>query len=275
MNLMALGLSNARAIPGDGLDLLETEASRADVVFVDATRGAGGRRQLDPEKWSPPLSRLVELSRGARAVRVKAPPSLDSAAVAGAFRVTYVSSGGECVEAFLESRHADVSGGTDVADVRAVLLPRDGPSEEFSGARGQAPSGPLAAALYVPDPAAVRAGLLGELCRRHDLVLVDSTLALLTGDAGVASPWLREHRVLQALPLHPSRVLGTLRTLDPSDLRVHARGVATTGPQLERVWRRALRPRARGPALDVFATRVDGSPTAIVATPPVLHGERR
>ena len=48
---------------------------------------------------------------------------------------------------------------------------------------------------------------------------------------------------------------------------LHARGVAITAAEMERRFADAVVPRGGGPAVDVFATRVLGEPTAILAVP--------
>jgi len=303
VNLTTAGVATSRAVPGDGFEILAGEAEKADVVFVDPDRrtdarhdvsrgaaeraengddeeGAGGethlpspglspraprlrvnpnerRRTLDPQMWNPPLSRLVELARGPRRVFVKAAPSLDPEAVVGAFRVTYVSCAGECVEAFLETPD-------EVPHVRAVRLPADGPSIELAGDRGDAPSGPLGDAIYVVDPAAIRARLLAELCARHRLALVDPGIAFLTGPR-VESPWLVGFEVLSRSSLSGNVVGACVAELGASAVRVHSRGVAMSAPDLESILAEAVDADGRGPVLDVFATRGNGEPMAVVA----------
>lgn len=268
-NLAAFGLSNARVVPGDGLALLAGDAATADTVFLDPDRRVGGTRSLDPESWSPPLSACIELARASagsgRRVLVKAAPSLDADAVAGVFRVSYVSHGGECVEAFLDAPIGDGPRMHEGSAVRAVRLPDDAASEELSGDRGDAPEGDVGDALHVPDPAAVRARLLSELCRRHGLALVDARIALLTGPADVVSPWFRTYRVLGACAL--GDVPAELRRHRASSLRVHTRGIAAAAGELERSWAGGLDRRGGGPVLDVFATRLRDRIAAVLATP--------
>ncbi len=256
-NLMAFGLASARALPADGLEVLAGEGRRANVVFADPDRRPGGRRTLDPERWEPPLSRLLALADGERSVFVKAAPSLSADEVPAPFDVAYVSFAGACVEAFLSAEP-----GRAPRAPRAVLLPPEGPSVELAGDRGDAPAGPLGAVLLVADPAAIRARLLAELCSRHELRLVNSGLAFLTGESAAQSPWLTAYRVIESLPLHPRHVRHAVRRLGPRQLRVHARGVAITAPDLDRPLRGE---RGSGPELDVFATRSDDRPIAVLA----------
>jgi SAM-dependent methyltransferase len=258
INLTTTGLATSRAIPGDGLELLDGEAADADVVFADPDRRAGGRRSLDPEAWRPPLSRLAALARTGRRVFVKAAPSLDADVVAGTFRVAYVSHAGECVEAFLESP-------CEGEAVRAVLLPGDGPSVTLTGDRGDAPSGRVGDMLYVPDPAAIRARLLAELCSRHALRLVAPGIAFLTGERGVASPWLAAYEVLNVANGSQHAAARCVAERHASDVRVHARGTRVPVEEIERILRAHVDPRGGGPVLDLFVSRADGGAVTIVA----------
>ncbi len=261
MNLMTFGLGAARAIPGDGFAVLADEGARADTIFVDPDRRPDGKRVLDPEGWRPRLSVVTELLDGERSVFVKVAPSLDADDVDERFTVTYVSHAGECVEAFLAAGPAVASDGERI---RAVFLPPDGPSVTLTGDRSDAPTAPLGDTLYTVDSAAMRAHLLAELCTRHGLGLVDEGIAFLTGAAGTDTPWLHAHKIHAALPMHPKRLRAALRPLTPSQIRVHCRGVPLSAPAVKDDLRKKVT-RGRGPAIDVFITRVAGKPTAILA----------
>lgn len=260
MNLMALDLGQARAVPGDGFEVLEGEGERATAVFVDPDRRPGGRRRLDPAQWEPALQRLAPLAGKGRRLAVKAAPSLAAAEWVRVFDATYVSHGGECVELFLEAPPE----GEPEGRIEAVLLPADGPSVVLAGDRRLAAAGPVGDVLYVPDPAAIRARLLAELCTRHGLHLVDENIAWITGPAGVESPWLSPYTVLETLDLQIKKVGAALRRHEAGRLRVHTRGVAITAPELQRRLSRAVG-RGAGREIDLFATRVGDRPTAILA----------
>ncbi len=258
-NLMTLGLSSARVIPGDGLAVLEDDAARADVVFADPDRRPQGARSLDPDSWQPPLSALLALAPERR-VFIKAAPSLRSDVVPESFSVSYVSAARSCCEAFVAS-HRDPA----APHVLAVQLPADGPSVSLSGAREDAAPLPLGGALYVPDPAAVRASLLAELCVRHGLGVVSPGIALLTGDSGVDSPWLTSYEVLSCVALDPASIRGALRSVAARSVRVHVRGVPLDAATLQRSVARGASRRGAGGAIDMFATRLDERATAVVA----------
>ncbi len=253
-NLMTFGIGAARALPGDGLAALEADAARADVVFADPDRRPDGPRRLDPEAWSPALSALRAVA-ATRTVLIKAAPSIDPEVAGPEFRVRFVSHRGECCEAFLSPR---VEGAPDVA---AVLLPDDGPSIELAGDRSDCDTAPLGDALYVPDPAVVRASLVAELAGRHQLGVVDSGLALLTGAAGVTTPWLASYHILEAVPLQAIRA--AVRSAGAGSLRTHCRGVRIGAEELARDLRGATT--RGGPPLDVFAMRSRGRFVGVLA----------
>lgn len=261
-NLLSLDLANARAVPEDGFAILASDGARADVVFADPSRRTSGRRSLHPEAWEPPLSRLVDLAREGRVVLVKAAPSLDPSDVAGVFRVSYVSHGGECVEAFLDSRTADGP------DVEAVMLPPGAPEIVLRGDRGPAPTGEVGRWIFRPDPAAVRASLLAELCTRHGAHLLDGSIALLAADERIDSPWLAPYEVLESMPLRPVDLAAALRRHGASRIETHCRGVSMPAADLSRRLSRGLSARGGGPVLDVFATRCLDRPVGIVARRP-------
>ena len=262
MNLMAFGLGSARAIPGDGLAILAEEGQRADVVFADPDRRPGGKRTLDPEAWGPPLSTILALAGGDRAVFVKAAPSLDPDAVRGC-DIAYVSHRGECVEAFVSASPSAAAGAA--GGVRAVLLPDDGPSVVLEGDRQPCTAADVGESVYTADPAAIRASLLAELGRRHGLQLLSEGVALFSGVAGVETPWLAEYRVRDRIRLHPTDLRAALVRLPGGfgGLRIHSRAVSLTAPELQHEVRRVAATRG-APMIDVFATRVLGAPTALL-----------
>lgn len=264
MNLMALDLPNARAIPEDGFAQLDGDAHRAEVVFVDPDRRPGGVRTLDPAEWQPSLEALAERARRdpARRYLVKAAPALDPEPWTDVFDVTYVSHEGACVEAFLASIPAGERG--RAGHVRAVRLPPDAPADELAGDRGFAPTGPVGQLVLVPDPAAIRAHLLAELCARFDVRLLDDRIALLTADSDPRTPWLTAHRIVAQVPLRVTDVRAALRDAGARRMRVHCRGVDFRAPELERLLQKALRKKGPGEEVDVFATRAEDRPVAFV-----------
>ncbi len=264
-NLMTLERGGARATPGDGFELLEGDAARATVIYADPDRRPHGRRELSSAAWRPSLASLVELARPGRDVYVRAAPSLDPEELPRGCRALFVSYHRSCMECFVV-----IPGerGTEPARVGAALLPERAAAVYLDGARGRAPVKPLGDVLLVPDPAAMRAGLLAELCRLHGVGLVSPGIAWMSGPTPVATPWLRSYVIEERLSLATKPLIAALRRRSPREVRAHVRGVAQDAASLAKRLKRAAG--GAGPALDVFATRLDDQPAALIARPVAL-----
>jgi hypothetical protein len=78
--------------------------------------------------------------------------------------------------------------------------------------------------LAEPDPAVIRAGLVGRLAAEQDLAPLGPGLAYLGGERRPSSPLLRAWRVLGTSALDRKRVRGLLREHDVGPLTVKKRG---------------------------------------------------
>jgi hypothetical protein len=110
----------------------------------------------------------------------------------------------------------------------------------------------------------IRAGLVAEAA---DLVagrLLDPTIAYVTTDADLESPYTRRWEVLETLPFSLKRLRALLRERGVGRLDVKKRGSALDPDQL----RRDLRLRGDGHAV-VVLTRIAGVPSVLVCAPPV------
>ncbi len=198
-------------------------------------------RSLDPERWSPSWSALRALwSRSPDAVLKLAPATdweaLDARLPADLPRTwRAVGFGREALElALWTGAFADPS-------PRAAERWVDGEGWcellDDGGERELAPLDADAAlsveAIAEPHPAALRAGLLGVLARRHGLAPLGPGLAFLGGAAPPADAFLTAWRVLGHAPLGAKHVRRLLREWDVGPVRVKARGVGRSSQELE------------------------------------------
>jgi hypothetical protein len=228
------------------------------VAVLDPARRAGGRRQLDPDRWSPPWPTVAALLDAVPHAVVKVAPGLDHDRVPPGVEAEWVSAGGSVVEALLWGRGA--------ARVwrRVSLAAGDGVLELTADADpGPAPTGPVRAWLHEPDPAVIRSGLVALVAAELDATLVDPTIAYLTSDAVTTSPWVRSHRVADVLPFSLKRLRALLRARGVGRVTVKKRGSAIDPETLAR----QLRGPGSGHAV-VVVTRVAGAPTALVCDLP-------
>ncbi|SHG82665.1 THUMP-like domain-containing protein [Geodermatophilus nigrescens] len=258
-NAEALGVADdVWVVAGDVVELVDAarggEIAGCAAAVLDPARRAGGRRQLDPDRWSPPWSTVTALlDRVPRAV-VKVAPGLDHDRVPEGVEAEWVSVRGSIVEALLWGR------GVSEVWRRATVVRGDDVHELTAGADpGPAQAGPVGAWLHEPDPAVIRSGLVSLVAAELGATLVDPTIAYLTSGAAPDSPWVTSYRVDEVLPFGLKRLRALLRARGVGRVVVKKRGSAIEPETLAR--------QLRGPgdrSATVVVTRVAGAPTALV-----------
>ncbi|MEZ7004502.1 methyltransferase domain-containing protein [Streptomyces sp. AD55] len=260
---VAAARANARELGLDALievreaDVTDVGAGGCDAVFVDpARRGTrpGGGRIFDPEAYSPPLSWAVGAARTApRAAALKLAPGIPHEVVPEGAEAEWISDGGEVKEAVLWF-------GTEPGTVRATLLP--GPRTLLSRRLPDPPVRPPGRYLYEPDGAVVRAHLVAEAAEQVGGGLLDPTIAYVTSDTLVATPYATAYEITDRMPFNVKKLKALLRERGIGTLTVKKRGSAVEPEEL----RRKVRP--QGPhAATVFLTRVAGAPTVLLGHP--------
>jgi protein-L-isoaspartate O-methyltransferase len=258
-NAEALGVADrVWVVAGDAVELVDAarggEVAGCAAAVLDPARRAGGRRQLDPDRWSPPWTTVAALlDRVPRAV-VKVAPGLDHERVPDGVEAEWVSAGGSIVEALLWGR------AVSTVRRRASLVRGDAVLELTADADpGPAPSGPVRSWLHEPDPAVIRSGLVSLVATDLAATLVDPTIAYLTSDGPTDSPWVSSYRVDEVLPFNLKKLKALLRTRGVGRVVVKKRG----SPIEPETLARRLRGEGAGTAT-VVVTRVAGVPTALV-----------
>ncbi|MPR00235.1 methyltransferase domain-containing protein [Modestobacter sp. I12A-02628] len=262
-NVTALGLGDVEVRDADVVDLVADAAdgrvAGCDAAVLDPARRSGGRRVLDPDRWSPPWSTVTALLDRVPACVVKVAPGLDHERVPDGVEAEWVSVGGSIVEALLWGR------GLSSTWRRATLV--RGAGDEVlelvaDTDPGRAPTAPVRAWLHEPDPAVIRSGLVATVADTLGATLVDPQIAYLTSDAASDSPWVSSYPVLDVLPFSVKRLTALLRARDVGRVMVKKRGSPVEPETLAR--------RLRGPGSGravVVVTRVMDAPTAIVCGP--------
>ena len=223
-NAHALGLADRiRFHTGD---VLTMPLPPADAAFVDPSRRAGDRRFLAPDRYDPPLGAVVGRFPAGYPLAAKIAPGVARRDIEGyAAEAEWITAGGELKECVLwfgplktAGRRATVlaSGGRQPPDGRAnqgAHAPRSPAVHTLAADRPppDPPAGPIAEYLFDPDPAVIRADLVGLLGERLGAVAVEPGVAVLTGPAAVATPFADAYRVEHAAPLHPGRLRDYLR----------------------------------------------------------------
>jgi SAM-dependent methyltransferase len=261
-NAAVLGLADdVLVVADDAVDLVASarggEVAGCGATVLDPARRAAGRRQLDPDRWSPPWSTVETLLERVPRAAVKVAPGLDHDRVPEGVEAEWVSAGGSVVEAVLWGR------GVSTAWRRATLV-RDGDVTELTADAdpGPAPAGPVRGWLHEPDPALIRSGLLSLVAADLGATLIDPTIAYLSSDGPAPSPWLSSYRITDVLPFNLKKLKALLRTRGIGRVVVKKRGSPIEPETLAR--------QLRGPGTAsavVVVTRVAGAPTVLLCGP--------
>lgn len=235
-----------------------------DAAWLDPARRDARGRIRDPERWSPSLSDALAIAARAPAAGIKLAPGIDLDLLPTDAEIEFVSLAGDLVEAVLWL-------GTFVATPRrATVIAADGVPTVLEGDPATTAPAPLddpARYLFDPDPSVGRAGLIASLAADFELRQLDPSIAYLTGDRPVDSPFTRRFRIDAWLPFAERALLARLRELAVGRVEVMRRGSPIDTNALERRLNRALggeADAAHATVRTVALTRVRGAHVAIV-----------
>jgi SAM-dependent methyltransferase len=219
-------------------------------VFADPARRTAGRRGFDPASWSPSLAQV--LAWDVDALGVKVAPGIDHDVLPAELEVEVVSLDGDVKEAMLW-RGATRRGHR----MTATLLPS---GAQLVGAGAVAAVADVGGFLLEPDGAVIRAHLVAEVAAAVDGWLVDATIAYVSADRVVPTPFGRWYEVLDVLPFSLKRLRERLRGV--GTVTIKKRGTAVEPERL----RRQLKLSGTEEATIVL-TRVAGRQVAMVVRP--------
>jgi hypothetical protein len=185
------------------------------------------------------------------AVGIKAAPGLPLDRVPRGWEVELLADRRELKEAVLWSP------ALATASRRATVFP--GPSTLAAQPGPPVPCAPPGAFLLDPSPAVTRAGLVEELARDLGAWKLDPSIAFLSADQPLRSPFGRLLAVQASLPWSLKRLREVLRRRGVGAVEVRKRGSAVDADEL------TSRLRLRGPERAVVVlTRVADRPWALV-----------
>ncbi|MGW1837547.1 class I SAM-dependent methyltransferase [Streptomyces sp. NPDC002067] len=261
-NAEALGLGDL--IEVRCADVTETDTTGYDAVFVDPARRtkARGGRIFDPEAYSPPLSWAIGAARTAPYAALKIAPGVPHEALPEDAETEWISDGGDVKEAVLWFGPAGdtAPGAVRPGGRRATLLPA---GESLLGADLPDPEpGPVGGWLHEPDGAVIRAHLVADVARQVGGRLIDPTIAYITADTLVPTPYATSYAITDVLPFNVKKLRALLREREVGVAVIKKRGSAVEPEEL----RKKLKLGGRN-SCTVFLTRVAGAPAMLLGHP--------
>ena len=202
-------------------DFTETELC-ADAAWLDPARRQNSRRVSDPEAYAPPLSWLHTLAAsGVKAAGVKLSPAIDHA-LAEPFGadLEFISEGGECREALLWLGGAKSGHSLSATVITQATHTLFGTADT----RGGWTAPPGSRYLYEPDPAVIRAHLVGTLGVRLHASPVDPQIAYLLSDTLTPTPFADAYEVLDQFPYSKKRLQDALTARSIGRVVIKKRG---------------------------------------------------
>ncbi|GAB3997681.1 hypothetical protein GCM10029992_21360 [Glycomyces albus] len=195
----ALARANAESL-GLDIDIQVGDALKAELTgaaFADPARRAGGTRAFNPADYSPPLDALLDRLRGTESAAVKLGPGIKHDWLPEGAEAEWVSVDRDVVEACLWlGKTAEVP--------RRASVCKEGEWHELKGdGATRAETGEVAAYLYEPDGAVIRAGLVADLAAGLDAHTAHPDIAYLYTDRLTETPFARAWKVEEVWPLHP------------------------------------------------------------------------
>ncbi|MGV9220057.1 class I SAM-dependent methyltransferase [Arcanobacterium canis] len=207
---------------GDAFSL-DLPSFGTDAVWLDPARRANGKRLTSPDQWMPSLSAAISIARMFRAAGIKVAPGIDYQHLPQDSRVTWISDGGELVEAVIWLGELAEQPGREALvlsdDVQTWDPHVDDPTREAP----MLPPQELGEYLYEPDPAIIRSGSVASLADHLGLAPVSHAIAYLTGGK-VSSGFLSCFRVLDVLPFDVKALRRAFTQRDIGRVEIKKRG---------------------------------------------------
>lgn len=244
--------SNARV---EHADAESFDLTGIDGVYLDPSRRDGATRLRNPADWSPSLDFAFEVA-ARLPTGIKLGPGVDRGLIPETAEAQWVSVDRDVVELGLWFGPLARPG------VRraALVLTERGSAELTAAADSEdAAPGSLGEFVYEPDGAVIRARLIGDLARTLDARMLDSSIAYLTADAAIETPFAAAFRVVAEFPLDKKTIKRELDARGIGTIEIKKRGVDIDPA----AFRTALAPKGDASAT-LILTRIGGKRRALL-----------
>jgi hypothetical protein len=223
-------------------------------LFCDPSRREEDRRIFSVRRYSPPLEAVtawraavrdealcVKISPGVRWEEIEQEPC----------EVEFLSWNGDLKEAVLWY------GAFQSARRRATILPSgETMTDDEAGSDALSPPRRI---LYEPDASVLRAGLVRQLAARLKAARIDPTIAYLTSEEHLPTPWAAAYRIEEVFPFGLKRLREWLRARSVGKVVIKKRGSPIEPEDLEK----QLRLKGEESRI-LFLTRINGKHSVII-----------
>ncbi len=225
-------------------------------VWLDPARRNSSKRLRNPADWSPSLDIAFDIAQRLP-TGIKLGPGIDRELIPDTAEAQWVSVDGSVVELALWFGPL----ARDGIRRAATLLSRNGIAELTATSDSEDVAvGPLGEFVYEPDGAVIRARLIGDLGRSIGATMLSDSIAWLSSDTAVETPFATRFRVVESLPYDVKAIKKLLTSRGIGTLEIKKRGVDVDPAEL----RKRLSLKGDGTAT-LILTRVAGRHTALLA----------
>ncbi|QOR45088.1 class I SAM-dependent methyltransferase [Trueperella pecoris] len=229
----------------------------ADAIWIDPARRSKGHRLKNPEEWSPKLSQAIDIASRFDSAGIKIAPGIDYEALPSDACVEWISADGTLIEAIIWLGKAAPTPGR-----RALVL--TGTNSATRGAGVSDPRTPHVAVaprkpghfIFEPDPAIIRSGAIASLCEEFDIAPIADSIAYLTGDTPIDSPFLTTFTIRDVFTTEPAPLRKALTRLGIGRVEIKKRGT----PLDPEIFRKKLKlnPKLSGQATLIATPTITG-----------------
>ncbi|MEZ4862488.1 MAG: class I SAM-dependent methyltransferase [Caldilineaceae bacterium] len=222
-NAAALGLTQQIEFRlGDWTEwLMAGQLPAAVAAFADPARRVDGRRIFRAEGLQPPLSMLLRLQAALPHVGVKVMPGIQDDEIPAHAGVEFISHAGICKEAVLWF-------GTLAQQRRWATVETAAGWQHHEADEAEAPPlGPIISGGYLhePDPAVIRAGGFGVLCRALGGHLFDPQIAYIVAEQAYTHPLVQSFQIWEVHPFQLKLLNQRLQALAIQTVELKKRGM--------------------------------------------------
>jgi hypothetical protein len=219
---------NVNFILGDILKLIEEKKfqdkiKEIDCIFFDPSRRSQGKRTVKIEEYDPPLSLIENLKQFSENICVKIAPGVSlSYITAYDCDIEAISYKGEVKETVLWFGKFKIN--SEKNSIIATKLPEKITLIQDS-LKYKIPLSEPKNYIYEPDPAFIKAHLIGDIAKKYNLFQMSNKIAYLTSDSFIDTPILKCYNVLAYTNLDYNLINEKLNELNLGKMDFKARGV--------------------------------------------------